>query len=153
MEYRFEHFTKDITAIYRSVQRIKHTEMTEFGLKGMHVMCLYFLSKHPQGLTAAQLQKLCQEDKAAISRSLATLKEKNLIAESQADGQKKYRSIITLTKEGKETALREGQMIEQALNAGGQGLSEEERKNFYSSLSLISENLKRYEKRIKEHKE
>ena len=48
-------------------------EMTELGLKGTHVMCLFFLHHTPEGLTAAQLCQLCAEDKAAISRTIATL--------------------------------------------------------------------------------
>ena len=56
--------------------------MTEFGLKGTHVMCLFFLHHTPEGLTAAQLCQLCAEDKAAISRTIATLKEKGYIVEN-----------------------------------------------------------------------
>ncbi len=150
MKTRFESFTKDITSIYRSVQRIKDIEMSEFGLKGMHVMCLYFLHNSPEGLTSAQLCNKCLEDKAAISRSIAMLKEKGLVLESQNGEQKKYRNVIKLTKKGEQVANKESEMIENAVNAGGDGLTDSERENFYSSLSLISSNLKKYVKCLNE---
>jgi len=46
MEARFETFTRQITSIYRSIQKIKSVEMTSFGLKGVHVLCTYFLSAY-----------------------------------------------------------------------------------------------------------
>ena len=96
MLQRFQSFVTGVTLCYKSIQKIKATEMTEFGLKGTHVMCLFFLSQHPEGLTAAQLSQMCAEDKAAISRTLAVLQEKGYI---QA-GEKKYRAPLRLTPAG-----------------------------------------------------
>ena len=84
MLQRFEDFVTGITVCYKYIQRIKSAEMTEFGLKGTHVMCLFFLHRHPEGLTAAQLCQLCAEDKAAISRSLAVLQEKGFHRKQEA---------------------------------------------------------------------
>ena len=42
MLQRFEDFVTGITVCYKYIQRIKSAEMTEFGLKGTHVMCLFF---------------------------------------------------------------------------------------------------------------
>ena len=93
MLQRFQSFVTGVTQCYKSIQKIKATEMTEFGLKGTHVMCLFYLSQHPEGLTAAQLSQMCAEDKAAISRTLAVLQERDYI---QA-GEKKYRAPLCLT--------------------------------------------------------
>ena len=46
MLQRFQDFVTGITQCYRSIQKIKSTEMTEFGLKGTHVMCLFFLGQN-----------------------------------------------------------------------------------------------------------
>jgi hypothetical protein len=75
MNRRFQSFVTGITVCYKYIQRIKTLEMTEFGLKGAHVMCLFFLHQNPEGLMAAQLCQLCAEDKAAISRTLAVLQQ------------------------------------------------------------------------------
>ena len=144
MEARFETFTRQITSIYRSIQKIKSVEMTSFGLKGVHVLCTYFLSKHEEGLTSAQLCDMCGEDKGAISRAVSALKEKGYVTETQPDEIKKYRSIITLTDSGREVAKYETEKICDVLEKGGCGLSEEKRKSVYESLTLICKNLEQY---------
>ena len=44
MTQRFEIFTGAISQIYRCIQKLKAAEMTELGLKGGHVSCLFQLS-------------------------------------------------------------------------------------------------------------
>ena len=136
---RFGAFVTGITTCYKYIQRIKNMEMTEFGLKGTHVMCLFYLHHSAQGLTAAQLCQLCDEDKAAISRALAELEAKGYL---QARAGKKYRAEITLTAEGTALAQKMDKLIETWVAAGGDGLTEEQRSGFYQSLELIATNLK-----------
>ena len=137
MLQRFQSFVTGVTQCYKSIQKIKATEMTEFGLKGTHVMCLFFLSQHPEGLTAAQLSQMCAEDKAAISRALAVLQEKGYI---QA-GEKKYRAPLRLTPAGQALAREMEALIQQWVSLGGDDLTEEERRVFYRVLGKIAANL------------
>ena len=81
MEERFETFTVLIARISRSIKRIKADEMADFELKGPHVSCLYYLSQR-DGMTAAELCERCDEDKAAISRSLDDLEKRRSAARS-----------------------------------------------------------------------
>ena len=136
---RFESFVTGITVCYKYIQRIKSAEMTEFGLKGTHVMCLFFLHHNPEGLTAAQLCQLCAEDKAAVSRTVSELQKEEYIV----SGEKKYRALLRLTEKGEETAKRVDSLVEQWVGFGGAGLSDEDRAAFYRALELISNNLKR----------
>ena len=76
---RFEKLTSGISQIYKGIQKIKKHKMSSLGLKGTHVMCLYHLSLHEEGLTATDLCNLCGEDKAGISRILADLKAQNFL--------------------------------------------------------------------------
>lgn len=138
MIQRFQAFVTGITVCYKYIQRIKSAEMTEFGLKGTHVMCVFFLHHHPEGLTAAQLCQLCAEDKAAISRTLATLQKEGYIV----SGEKKYRALLQLTPKGEDLARQVDQLISQWVGFGGDGLSEEDRATFYRCLELISANLR-----------
>ncbi len=46
---RFEKLTAGVTCIYKSIQKIKRHRMDALGLKGTHVMCLHYLSEHPDG--------------------------------------------------------------------------------------------------------
>ena len=139
MIQRFDAFVSGITACYKYIQRIKSMEKTEFGLKGTHVMCLYYLRRNPAGLTAAQLCGLCAEDKAAISRTVSELRSRGYITTLS---EKAYRAMLTLTAAGQELARKFDQLIEGWVTAGGDGLTDEERVDFYKSLSAIAENLR-----------
>ena len=139
MIQRFDAFVSGITACYKYIQRIKSMEMTEFGLKGTHVMCLYYLRRNPAGLTAAQLCGLCTEDKAAISRTVSELRSRGYITTLS---EKAYRAMLTLTSAGQELARKFDQLIEGWVTAGGDGLTDEERTDFYKALSSITENLR-----------
>ena len=139
MIQRFDAFVSGITACYKYIQRIKSLEMTEFGLKGTHVMCLYYLRQNPAGLTAAQLCGLCAEDKAAISRTVSELRSRGYITTLS---EKAYRAMLTLTSAGQELARKFDHLIEGWVTAGGDGLTDEERLDFYKTLSAITENLR-----------
>lgn len=141
MRDRFGAFVTGITACYKYIQRIKAMEMTEYGLKGTHVMCLFFLDSNPEGLTAARLCQLCGEDKAAISRALAELEKREYLHIRSVCG-KKYRAPIVLTPAGKEIARQMNGQITQWVSIGGDGLTPEQRADFYRSLELIAHNLK-----------
>lgn len=137
MLQRFESFVTGITLCHKYIQKIKSAEMTDFGLKGTHVMCLFYLHNYPDGLTAAQLSRLCAEDKAAISRTLAVLLDKGYIL----PGETKYNNILQLTDKGIAIAEQIDGLIAQWVSLGGDGLSEEERTVFYRTLEKISLNL------------
>ena len=139
MIQRFDAFVSGITSCYKYIQRIKSLEMTEFGLKGTHVMCLYYLRQYPTGLTASQLCGLCAEDKAAISRTVSELKSRGYITTLS---QKAYRAMLTLTNAGQEVARKFDRLIEGWVSTGGDGLSDEERSDFYKTLSTITDNLR-----------
>lgn len=138
---RFELFTTTITQIYKNLQKIKMQEMADLELRGTHVMCLFQLNRNPDGLTVTQLSNLCGEDKAATSRTVADLIQKGLIV---TDQKKKYRAPFLLTATGQEVANLIDKQAAQAVEAVGQGLSDEERETFYKALTVISDNLKRY---------
>lgn len=138
MNQRFQSFVTGITICYKYIQRIKSVEMTSFGLKGTHAMCIFFLHHNPQGLTAAQLCQLCAEDKAAISRTLASLQKEGYLE----SGEKKYRAALRLTGKGREVACQVDELVAQWVGFGGDGLTEEERTIFYKCLEHISGNLR-----------
>ena len=138
MLQRFESFVTGITICHKYIQKIKSMEMTELGLKGTHVMCLFFLYQNPEGLTAAKLCQLCAEDKAAISRTLAFLQQEDYLLSTGH----RYRAVLTLTEKGTQTAQQLEKLIGQWVGFGGDGLSEEDRATFYRVLEHISCNLR-----------
>lgn len=144
MIHRFEQLTTGVSQIYKSIQRIKKLEMRSLGLKGTHVMCLYFLYSHSDGLTAADLCMLCKENKAGISRILSDLEALGYIRYTHPQDKKKYRSRAVLTDTGKKQAKKVNRMILRAVLEGGRDITAEERDIFYRVLDLISDNLNKF---------
>ena len=141
MEERFETFTVLIARISRSIKRIKAEEMADFELKGPHVSCLYYLSQQ-DSMTASELCERCDEDKAAISRSLDDLEKNGYITCASGAG-KRYKSPLRLTERGKAVGRAIGEKITRTVEAASEGLSEAERQTMYRALALVSENLER----------
>ena len=141
---RFEDFTTCIAQAQKYILKIKSHEMQIFGLKASHVMCLFYMGKYSEGLTAGELTSLCMEDKAGISKALAELKKKELIIPYNENGKKIYRAKYLLTEKGKEIYEKASEIISNVVTECGIGLSNEERTTFYRSLELIVSNLKRH---------
>ena len=59
---RFSTFIGAIAQINRCINTIKCREMQPLGLKGSHLMCLFYIGEAENGLTAMELCKLCCED-------------------------------------------------------------------------------------------
>ena len=150
MQQRFETFTVLIAKISRSIRRIKAEEMSEFHLKGPHVSCLYYLTQLGP-LTAGQLCDRCEEDKAAVSRSLEYLEQNGYVTRPD----KRYRSPLTLTEKGQQTARaagkRAGQMVDVAklnvqlfdLNGEFNDILRQMGQVMYDALTCISGHLER----------
>ena len=139
MENRFQAFTMLIAKINRNIRKIKAAAVTEFELKSPHVSCLYYLYRE-HALTASELCAICDEDKAAISRSVDYLeKEGFLTCENKA--KKRYKSALQLTEKGLRAGKALAEKIEGVLAQAGGFLSETERTEFYKNLALISDNL------------
>ena len=139
MEERFQAFTVLISKISRCIRKIKTEEMAEFNLKSPHVSCLYYLYKEGS-MTAKELCDICDEDKAAISRSLVCLEREGYIV-CLSDAQKRYKSPLVLTEKGDIAGKRIADKIDGIIQKAGEGLSNEDRDIFYRSLGLISNNL------------
>ena len=143
MEKRFELFTTYIAKINRSIRRIKTEEMAEFDLKSPHVSCIYYLYKQNL-LTAKQLCDICEEDKAAISRSIDYL-EKNGLIKCSSKTEKRYKSPLSLTEKGQEIGNQVARVIDEVVDKASIGLTEQDREVFYKCLFVIANNLQKIE--------
>ena len=139
---RFETFATTIATINRYVQKIKSMEMKTLGLKGTHVMCLYSLGKHPEGLTATQLCRLCGEDKANMSRTVRYLEGAGYIV-CESNSRRAYQSALRLSEKGRRTGVYIAGRVDKILVAASAGLREEERSVMYRGLGLILDNLEK----------
>ena len=138
---RFSTFTVLVDKLKRTIRKIKTEEMAEFELKSLHVSCLYYLYRF-NTLTSKELSEICEEDKAAVSRSLVFLENKGYIYCTK-DIQKRYKSPFLLTEKGNSVAKIIVDKVDKILNEASLGLSEEEREIMYRGMTLISKNLER----------
>lgn len=139
MNERFETFTVLINRISRNIRKIKNREIAEYNLRSPHISCLYYLYTSG-GLTATDLCERCEEDKATVSRSLDYLESKGYLT-CETKSAKRYKSPLKLTDKGLEIAKKIADKITFVLEEISVELSEEERIQFYHSLSLISKGL------------
>ena len=141
---RFETISDYIVELNRYLQKIKEVEMNKLGLHAKHTMCLYYLGKYPDGLTSTELTKLCSEDKAAVSRTLTQLENGGFVSRGLPEDKRAYRAVYNLTSSGEDIVKRINEKVILAMIGAGEGLSDEQRSELYSSLELILKNLKAY---------
>ena len=139
MKERFETFTVLINRISRNIRKIKNQEMAEYNLRSAHVSCLYFIYRAGE-ITATELCEKCEEDKATISRAIDYL-EKNDYIKCESKNTKRYKSPLVLTEKGTIVGKKLCDKLDSVLDEIGVGLSDEERTEFYRSLSIISQSL------------
>ncbi len=142
MEELYNIFTMQIAKCSRYIRKIKQEEMETFDLKGPHVSCLYYLYKNNGPLTLKELCDVCDEDKAYISRAVDSLETDGYI-ECNSKTEKRYKSPLMLTEKGREVSKKIDKVIDQIVIEAGQGVTEENRENFYKTFKIISDNLKK----------
>ena len=91
----FEQFSLLILKMSKVVQKIKALEMVPFDLKAVHVMILYLLRMHREGLSVSELCRQTLDDKASVSRAVAVLRERGYVVPDDARF-----APVRLTKEG-----------------------------------------------------
>ncbi len=139
IQERFETFTVLVNRISRNIRKIKNREMAEYRLKSVHVSCLYYIYTL-ESATATDLCERCAEDKATISRALDYLDTNGYITR-EAESVKRYKNPLFLTGKGVEAAKKIADKIGDIFDVIGDSLTEQERADFYRSLSVISNSL------------
>lgn len=140
---RFLRFSFAIDRIAKNLQRIKNEKMARFDLRSMHLMCLFQLDKHPEGLTGAELSRLCQVDKAFVSRITGELCQADYISFSDT-GSSRYKRKLILTENGKTTMHQIRTILEEAVNQITAGITEEQLLQFYGILEKLDTGLNRF---------
>ena len=135
---RFEKFSYFLSEASKLLHRIEADEMESLGLKGPYAIYILTIARFPEGITATQLSEFSARDKADVSRALAILTEKDLVA--RASSKNRYRAPIILTEKGLAAAERLRTRAACAVEYANRGISEEHRHIFYSVLETLVEN-------------
>lgn len=141
-EERFEDFVGLIDALHREIRRIKATEAERLGFKGADVMCLYYLVRHPEGLTSAELARRADVSRAAISRTVARLEAEGLVETSPPESDAtRYRAPVMLTERGREVTCPIDDIVSGVLRETGEALPEPRRTQMYEALNQVLDRL------------
>lgn len=140
---RFLRFSFAIDRIAKSLQRIKNEKLARFDLRSMHLMCLFQLDKHPEGLTGAELSRNCQVDKAFVSRVTGELCRADYISYSDREGSR-YNNKFILTDAGKAAMGQIRIILEDAVTQITAGITDEQLLQFYQILEQLDNGLSRF---------
>ena len=152
-DIRFEKFALLIDGAQKCIQKFKSYIAQELGVKSVHVLWIYELYIHPDGLTSAELAVRSNIDPSLISRELANLKRRGYITKETTPGKRTYNAPITLTDEGSALAKRIYQSAMQTQCRVNAGLSRQELETFYCVLEKLHSNLTEYTNEIEAIKE
>ena len=145
---RFEAFAPAVVQVARAVQYLKSRKLAEHDLKGTNAMCLCEIEMSGEvGLSAAELSRTCDIDKAQISRIVNELCSKGYITEPESENVN-YRKRLKLTPLGRDTAEGINAAVAQIHSFVSGDIPENEISSFYATLDLICEKLKQAEDTI-----
>lgn len=133
---RFEKFTLLIDGIHKSISKLKNKRVPTLGIKSVHVLWLYQLMHHPEGLTAAQIAAAGMVDRSLVSREIESLMSEGYITRTKS---RRY----TLTESGAALALTILDMVKGVQNLVDEGIGEDELLIFYSVLERLHANFTR----------
>ena len=138
---RFDKFNYLTAGAIKSIQKLKVMGMLPFGLTGAHTMCLRHLYNFPEGITRTKLVRLCDIDKAQVSRIINDLCSKGYVIETENDNIN-YRKRLKLTPLGKDTTEEINRKVLRVNEFVSADIPEEQLSVFYETLNMICENLK-----------
>jgi DNA-binding MarR family transcriptional regulator len=146
---RFVAFSLLNEEIAKSMQKIRASYMSRFGLRSGDAICLAMLDRHPDGLSAAALAKACKVDRAVISRTLPLLMKEGMIRyQDPAERKHGYRTLLFLTEKG-ETVVKEMRAFAvETVRYASDSLSGDELAAFYHALRTIEHNLAAYAEQL-----
>ncbi len=137
---RVDYILTYIKTLSRFLYQLKEGVIKKRGLKTIHVECLFYL-KYKGPLSTTELVSYTLEDKAAVSKALKILEEKEFIA---YDDSGKYKRKISLTVSGDLLAMDIQKEIYPALEKAREGIPSEDAKCFMMTMMKICENLNEY---------
>ena len=141
---RFNQFIQLIDGIHKSVSKIKLAFAPHLGVKSVHVLWVYELMSHPEGLTASSLALRSRIDRSLVSREIEELRAGGYVEVSGGVGKRRsYNSRIRLTPKGEQLAQTITMRAMEVQAAADAGVSEQELIDMYRTLEKLSNNLSR----------
>lgn len=140
---RFEMFSTLIGSINNSINKIKTRYISEFDFKSVHMLWIYLLKKHSEGLTASELALLAKTDRSLVSREINLLVKKGIIKTEEKGEHRRYGWKFFLTERGKKTADKISEIANGVQNAVDEGITRADLEVFYRTLNILSDNFEK----------
>lgn len=140
---RFSRFIRNVDTVQKSIRKFKVANAEVFGIKSVHVLWVYELYSHSEGMSAAELAAKSMIDRSLISREIADLKENGYVTTEDTGTKRAYNAKIKLTEKGREMAKAVGAAGRDIQNKADDGITEVELENFYKTFEKLSKNLEK----------
>ena len=140
---RFTRFALLLGGLQKCLQKVKLVNAAEVGLKGVHMLWLYELSQHPEGMSASELAADSSIDRSLISREINVLEKEGYILFDSTGDKHRYNCKIRLTERGEELAARIGLAGLHIQERIGEDISDEDLQTFYRTFEALHKNFVR----------
>ena len=134
---RFEEFSSLISSVHGNIQKLKARYTTQFGLKAVHVLWLYLLRTHPEGMSASELAAAAQSNRSLVSREIVELFDKGIIVAQGNGGKRRYGWKLMLTDRGRQLADIITAIAADIQKTVSRDISEEDLITFYRTLQIL----------------
>ncbi len=139
----FETFSISLSRASKSLEKLKNRGMGEYGLSGMHTLCLRQLDVNAEGMTRTQLARRLEVDRAQITRVIEALLSAGYVEE--IGNGSNYRKKCRLTDNGKKVVSEINGIVERIHGFVSGDIPGEKLEIFYEVFGRICENLERSE--------
>ena len=145
---RYNDFNGLVSSAIKSMNKIKQKKMGEHELGSAHTACLLHIHARKDGVTQTELARLCEVDKAQISRVTSRLFERGFIEESPDSINNLYRKKYILSPKGKTVTDRIITSILEINRFVSKEIPPEDIAVFYRTFQTICDNLKKVEESL-----
>lgn len=134
---RFLMFRRSFDRILKDIKKKEMSYMSEYGLRAVHMGCLLRIKQSGKGMTATELARDSQTDKALISRVIKELANDGFVTTDVGGYKKRYYLTEKSEKIVSDIARDVGQYMEEARR----GIPEEDMLKFYEVLANLTTNI------------
>ena len=142
---RYAQFRIHTENLSKNLQKYENSVLSSLGLRGIHALTLFQLSRRAEGMTVTEIAVACEVDKSLISRVVAELIEAGYVAYLDPET-KKYRRQMALTPRGRACLRRVTLWICSAIRKIKDEITVEELNVFFKVLMTLNDFFARDEK-------
>lgn len=134
---RYARYCIAVEHMAKNLQRYKNEKLAAYGLRSMHLMCLFQLSQSEEGYTGTELSAICSVDKAFISRVIGELLKLGYVEYRNKVGTK-YKNKLVLSENGQNVMKQVEKVIDDTIAAVTENITDEQLKTFYTVLDTVN---------------